>query len=530
MKNIEKSKATQLNKEESFIEELQNKYIKLQQENEELAAKVAWYEEQIRKGINQKYGSSSEKTPGEQLSIFNEAEKNQRPDQKEPEIEEITYKRKKSRGLNKNKWDDLPVEVIEYDLPESEKSCPNCSNSLHIMNKEIRKELKVIPAKVTVVHHEQNIYACRHCEKNEVTTPIIKARMPKPIIPGSFVSPSLLAYITNRKYNEAIPLYRQEQQFVNFGIDISRQNLSNWIIKGSKWLDVIYDSLHSRMLLEKFLHADETTLQVLDEKGKSPGSKSYMWLYATGKYALPIFLYDYQPSRSSRHPKNFLKNFKGYLQTDGYPGYNDIADVTIMGCFAHARRGFTDALKALPKDAQISKTIAEEGRSYCNELFHIEKNLSGLPPEERYKERLEHSKPVLEAFLSWLNEYKDKVLPKSNLGKAIKYCLNQWHRLETFLKDGEIELSNNRAERAIKPFVIGRKNWLFSKSPHGATASAIIYSIVETAKANGLNPYYYLEYLFERLPNIDIKDEEQVAELLPWSESLPVHIKVSNKS
>lgn len=529
MKTIENSRATQLNTDENFIEKLQNKCIKLEQEVEELSAKVAWYEEQIRKGIKQKYGPSSEKTPEEQLSIFNEAEKEQRPDKEEPELEEITYKRKKANGSNKNKWDNLPVEIIEYDLEESEKSCPNCSNPLHLMKKEIHKELKIIPATITIVRHEQNVYACRHCEKNEITTPIIKADMPKAVIPGSIASPSLLAYTMNRKYNEAIPLYRQEQQFKNFGIDIPRQNLANWVIKGSKWLETIYDNLHIRMLKEKFLHADETIIQVLDEKGKSPGSKSYMWLYATGEYGPPIFLYEYQPSRSGRHPKNFLKGFKGYLQTDGYPGYNDIKDVTIAGCWAHARRGFTDALKALPKDAKTTKAIACEGRGYCNRLFNMERSFSGLPPDERYKKRLEHSKDVLEAFLAWLNEYKEKVLPKSNLGKAINYCLNQWSKLETFLKDGEIELSNNRAERAIKPFVIGRKNWLFSKSPHGATASAIIYSIVETAKANDLNPFYYLEYLFLKLPNIDKENESQIEDLLPWSETLPAHIKVFKK-
>lgn len=529
MKNIENSTGIQLNKEKNSIEELQNKGTKLEQENEELAAKVAWYEEQIRKGIKQKYGSSSEKTPDEQLSMFNEAEKNQRPKLEEPDFKEINYKRKKSKSLNKDGWDDLPVEVIEYDLSDSEQACPACDNPLHVMKKEIRKELKIVPAKISVVHHVSNIYACRSCEKNDTTTPIIKAEMPKPVIPGSFASPSMIAYITNRKYNEAITLYRQEQQFINFGIDISRQNLFNWIIRSSHWLKVIYDSLHSRLLKENFLHADETTLQVIDEKDKSPGGKSYMWLYATGKYAPQIFLYEYQPSRAGKHPKNFLKDFKGYLQTDGYQAYKNVEDVTLMGCFAHARRGFTDELKALPKNADTSKAIAEEGRNYCNQLFSLERKFTDLTAAERHIKRLEHSKPVLEAFLSWLNDYKPKVLPKSNLGKAVNYCLNQWSKLEAFLQNGEIELSNNRAERAIKPFVIGRKNWLFSKSPHGATASAVIYSIVETSKANRLNPFYYLEYLFEKLPNIDITDQNQIDQLLPWSDQLPDRCKVPKK-
>lgn len=382
-----------------------------------------------------------------------------------------------------------------------------------------------------VVEHVRHVYACRCCQRDNEKTPIITAKAPNAVLPGSFVSPSLMAFVMNRKYAEAIPLYRQEQQFINFRIDISRQNLANWMIHGAnKWLKPIYDSLHKRLVEESFLHIDETTLQVLSEDGKDAKSKSYMWLYATGKYSLLIFLYEYQPSRSGKHPKAFLEDFKGVIQTDGYPGYNQVEDVSIMGCFAHARRGFVDALKSLPKDANTTSTLAKEGRDYCNKLFHIERSFSELTSEERYIARLEQSKPVLEAFLVWLNEKKPKVLPKSGLGKVINYCLNQWSKLETFLENGEIELSNNRAERAIKPFVIGRKNWLFNKSPHGAAASAIIYSIVETAKANHLSPFHYLEYLFEKLPNIDISDPNQIDELLPWSDSIPDSCKVPSKN
>jgi len=270
-------------------------------------------------------------------------------------------------------------------------------------------------------------------------------------------------------------------------------------------------------------------MQVLDEEGKSPTSKSYMWLYATGSFGPQIFLYDYQPSRAKKHPKTFLDGFKGYLQTDGYPGYNNIENVILIGCLVHARRGFIDALKSLPNDALKTRTNAGEGLEFCNQLFKIERELKDKSPKERYEKRLEQSKPLLEAFLSWLHLKSEQVLPKSSLGKAIKYCLNQWPKLEAYLLDGRLEISNNRAERAIKPFVIGRKNFLFSKSPKGATASAIVYSIVETAKANHLSPFHYLNYLFERLPNIDLNDQEQLDELLPWSESIPNECKVNNE-
>ena len=530
MKTIENSTKNQLNSEDESLEALQNKCALQEQKIEELTAKVTWYEEQIRKGAQKQYGASSEKTPDDQLSFFNEAEKAMRPNIKEPDLEEITYKRRKPKGINNDKWADLPVEVIEYHLPEEKQACPECENPLHIMSKEIRKELKVIPAQVKIVEHVRYVYSCRHCEKENLKTPVITAKAPAPVIPGSFASPSIMAFVMNRKYAEAIPLYRQEQQFINFGIDLSRQNLANWVIKGADWLKIIYDRLHERLLKESYIHADETTLQVLNEDKKSAISKSYMWLYASGKFGPQIFLYEYQPSRASKHPKAFLSGFNGYLQTDGYQGYNDVDNVNIMGCFAHARRGFVDALKALPKDASTTSSLAKAGRDYCNKLFHLERDFSELQPEERYIKRLEHSKPVLEAFLAWLNENKPKVLPKSGLGKAITYCLNQWSKLETFLKDGLVEISNNRAERAIKPFVIGRKNWLFTKSPNGATASAIIYSIVETAKANNLSPFHYLEYLFEKLPNIDTSDTNQIDGLLPWSESIPQSCRVPSKN
>lgn len=531
MKTIDVSTKKQLNKSESSKISLEDKYAILEQQNEELTAKLKWYEEQFRLSQEKRFSPSSEKTDSNQLSIFNEAEKESRPNKEEPKLEEITYKRRKGKGLKKQSFEDLPVEIIEYRLDQEEQICPACDHSLHEMSKEIRKELKIVPAQVKVVEHVRYVYACRQCEKDNTSTPIITANMPKPVLKGSFVSPSLMAYIMHRKYSEAVPLYRQEQQFINFGIDISRQNLANWVIHGANhWLKLLYDRLHTYLLKEKVVHADETTMQVLDEKGKKPTSKSYMWLYATGSFGPQIYLYDYQPSRAKKHPKIFLDGFKGYLQTDGYAGYNAVKDVTLVGCLAHARRGFTDALKALPKECDISRTNAKEGIDFCNKLFSIERTLKELSAEERYEKRLEQSKPVLEAFLLWLNIKQKQVLPKSSLGKAVKYCLNQWTKLEAYLLDGKLEISNNRAERAIKPFVIGRKNWLFSKSPHGATSSGIIYSIIETAKSNNLNPFYYLSYLFEKLPNIDTDSVEQLDELLPWSESIPDQCKIPSKN
>lgn len=529
MKTTNKSTIIQVNNEKNKELSPEDKIALLTQENEELTAKLNWYEEQFRLSQQRRFGASSEKS--NQISLFDEAEDEAQPKLEEPVLEEITYKRRKGNNEKKKSFDDLPVEVIEYHLDESELLCPECGNDLHVMSKEIRKELKVIPAQVKVVKHVRNVYACRTCEKENITTPIITAPMPNPVLKGSFLSPSLLAYIMNRKYSEAVPLYRQEKRFKNFGIDLSRQNLANWVIHGANnWLTYLYDRMHTHLIKEDILHADETTLQVLSENGKTAKSKSYMWLYATGSSGPPIFMYEYQPSRAGDNPRKFLEGFSGFLHTDGYAGYNNIEDVTLVGCFAHARRGFSDALKALPKGAVQSKTNAQEGLDFCNQLFQIERDLKDLSDEERYEKRLEQSKPVLEAFLSWLHIKSKQTTPKSYLGKAIKYCLAQWPKLEAFLLDGRLEISNNRAERAIKPFVIGRKNFLFSKSTKGATASAITYSIIETAKANNLNPFFYLKYLFEKLPNIDLENMDQLDELLPWAQSIPDECQIQHNN
>jgi len=346
---------------------------------------------------------------------------------------------------------------------------------------------------------------------------------------ASFVSASLLAFIINRKFAEHVPLYRQEQQFINFGIDISRADMANWVIKGSELLEPVYDLLHNILLKQNFIHCDETTMQVLSEPGVKATSKSYMWHYGSGRYGPNVKLYEYQPSRAANHPKKFLTGFNGYIQTDGYAGYNSVENVEIMGCFAHVRRKFVDALKALPKDADESRTLSQRGKEYCDKLFMLEREYTELDPEQRLEVRINKSKPVFDEFYEWLAENKDVVLPKSALGKAISYSLNQWDKLETFLKNGEVELSNNAAEVAIKPFVLSRKNFLFAKSPKGAKASAILFSIMETAKANNLSPFHYLEYLFEQIPNINVNDDKELKELLPWSDDLPEDIKVSPK-
>jgi hypothetical protein len=343
------------------------------------------------------------------------------------------------------------------------------------------------------------------------------------VIKGSAASPSFVAHIMVSKFMNAMPLYRQEQSFLSEGFLLSRQTMANWLLRCSAdWLEPLYELMRKKLLAEEVLHADETTLQVLREPGRASRTESYMWLYRTGRDApTPIVLYEYQPTRSSSHPRKFLEGYRGYLHADGYSGYRNLSgNITVCGCWAHARRKFDEARKAV-SPAEREDSVSQTGVAFCTKLFLLEREYRNLTPEERYHERLERSKPVSDAFFSWAAA--TAALPKSALGKAIHYALEQRRYLENVYPDGRLELSNNRAERSIKPFVIGRKNWLFSCSPKGAKASSVIYSVIETAKENCLKPFEYLKYLFETMPNIQ---PERYADLLPWSGVLPQNCKL----
>jgi transposase len=509
-----------------IVESLEIKCALLEQENAELSAKLNWFEEQFRLSQKKRFASSSEATH-EQGELFNEAEVEAKP-LAEPTIEEITYKRRKRQGKREEDLKDLPVEIIEYRLSPEEQVCPCCLGALHEMSAEIRQELKIVPPSVSVVKHVRFVYACRHCDSKEITTPVITAPMPKAMLPGSLASPSAVAFIMAQKYVEAMPLYRQEHAFARLGVELSRQTMANWMVEGSnRWLTPLYDRMHEHLLKQSVLYADETTCQVLREPGRAATSKSYLWLYRTGRDGPGIVLYDYQTTRASKHPTKFLTGFKGYLHVDGYPGYGALPNVTLAGCWAHARRKFVESLKALPADKRNADVAAKEGLEFCNRLFAIEREIKELSNETRLHVRLKRSRPAVDDFFAWLKYQKPRALPKSAFGQAIGYCLNQREKLEAFLLDGRLELDNNRSERSIKPFVIGRKNWMFSNTPKGAKASATIYSIIESAKENGLNPFAYLKYLFEELPNSDIRDENILDTFLPWSGALPVECRVN---
>ena len=488
----------------------------------ELEALVKYYEEQFRLYKHRQYGTSSEKSmaPG-QLSFFDEVENAADTGQREPEEEQIAYTRRKRKGKREDDLSGLPVETIQHVLPETERVCPECGGALRVCGHNIRRELEIIPAQAKVVEHDQEVYTCRNCEKYNDHVPMVKAPMPEPVIKGSLASPSAVAHIMTQKYVMCAPLYRQEQNWKRQGVALSRQTMANWVIRCAEdWLEPLYERMRTKLLSREVLHVDETRVQVLHEPGKTPQSNSYMWLYRTsGDTDRHMILFEYQPGRSGEYPKRFLGDFKGILHTDGYAGYHTLSGVTVVGCWVHMRRKFEDALKAAGPETTAHDAIRRIGA-----LFHLEDMWSGLPPDKRHEKRLEESKPLAEAFFTWLETLK--VLPKSVLGAAVDYALGQHPWLMNFYLDSRTELSNNRAENAVRPFTVGRKNWLFCNTVKGARASSVVYSIIETAKANGLKPFEYLTFLFETIPTTTTS---QLDALLPWGELVPEYCRMPVK-
>ena len=488
----------------------------------ELEHQVELLTEAIRLARHKRFGASSEQSSEDTLEylgcLFNEAEVYVDQETKEADDTVViaAHKRHKKHEYTLDKLpENVPVEVIEHRLPEEELVCPECGNAMTEIGVDVRRRLKVIPAQVSVVEDRYYTYACQTCNKQNIETPVVKAEREPNFIPGSFATPEAVAYLMTQKFVMGSPLYRLEQEMNRQGIPLSRQTMSNWLLWSAEhWLEPVYDQLHQELLKREVLHADETTLQVLHEPSKDARSKSYMWLYLTGRDdGPPISLYEYQPSRKAEYPKEFLKGFSGYLHTDGYAGYHGLSDhITVVGCWAHARRKFDEAMKSLPK-GKAKNSSAAQGLAYCNLLFKIEEGMAELPPEKRYEQRLKQEKPVLDAMLAWANSRA--AAPKSAFGKALGYLKEQWPYLCNYLKDGRLELSNNRAERSIKPFVIDRKNFLFANTPGGAKGSAVIFSLIETAMANYLDPYRYLTWVLTEAPKLAQSGDGWAEKLTP---------------
>ena len=519
---------------------LEAKFAALEQEQAQVITSLTlqneWLLEQLKLSKKKLFGRSSEQaeqTVMEQLSLtYNELEAYAFGTKAATE-KQITVKAHERKRQSGNVLDVVPegtpTEVVEHRLPGNERTCSACGSKLVEIGKEVRRSLMMKPAEFWVREDVYYTYACKNCEQETDEANIVKTAKEPALLPGSFASAEAVAYLAAQKFVMYSPLYRLEQEFNRQGLRLSRQTMANWLLNISeKWLRPVYDVLREQLCRESVLHADETTLQVLKEPGRSSTSKSYMWLYRTrGCTKQAIVLYEYQSTRKAEHAEHFLQGFSGWLHADGYQGYHKLpGNIRVVGCWAHARRKFDEALQTLPKEMQKDAPAAI-GECYCSRLFKLEQAFAELTPEERYEKRLEQAKPVLDALLSWANEMQAKTAPKSALGRAIHYLLEQWPYLTRYLEDGRLELSNNRAERSIKPFVMGRKNWLFANTPGGAQASAVIYSLIETAKENALDPYRYLLWVLQNAPQLSETDAAWAEQFTPAN--APQECKIPQK-
>jgi len=476
--------------------------------NEQLQSKVVSLQEQLNLALARRYAASSEKLSPDQIRLFDEAEVEVQV-AVGTEDERVTVPAHSRRKRGRKKLPDAlaRVEVI-HELPDSQRTCPHDGAPLAEIGEVICEQLDIVPAKIQVIRHIRKQYACRcgQCIKT--------AALPPQPIPKSLASPGLLAHITVSKYQDALPLYRQETILSRIGVDLPRATLANWMIQAGTLVQPLINLLRDRLLAYDIVQMDETPVQVLNEPGKTASSKSYLWLQRGGPPDQPVVLYDYDPGRSQAVPKRLLGDFQGYLQTDGYDGYNAVVAVnglTHVGCMAHARRKFSEAVKAQGKKKQRGK--AHRGLAFIQKLYRIESQARTFTPADRYTHRQQHAQPILEELRTWLDAALSQVPPTSATGKALNYLHNEWGKLVRYLDDGRLEIDNNAAENAIRPFVLGRKNWLFSASVNGVAASANLYSLIETAKANRLEPYAYLRHLFTELPKAETV--EAIEGLLP---------------
>ena len=495
--------------------------------------------EQVADLKRHRFGSSSEKhEPDEQISFmemdgkivfFNEPEAV--ADEETGETSETAPRRKpkKKQGKREEDLEGLPVVMVEHSMTETELERLFGKEGWKRLPDEVYRRYGFTPAKVEVEEHHVKVYA------GKKTDEIVKSPHPERLLRGSLVSPSLEAAVMNAKYVNAVPLYRQEREFERYGLHISRQNMANWTIQcADRYLAVLYDYLHEKMYGYHVLQADETPVLV-NKDGRPAGSKSYMWVYRTGRiYAdRQIVLYEYQRTRNASHPREFLKKFSGICVTDGYQVYHTLEDeredLKIAGCWSHARRRFDEAVKALPK-AKQKDSRAYLALTMIQAIYREEKQLKELPAQERHNRRQLSIRPLVEAYFTWVRENLPRVPQKSKTWEGFNYSLNQEKYLKVFLDDGEVPMDNNAAEQSIRGFCIGKKNWVMIDTVVGAKSSAIIYSIAETAKANNLKPYDYFEYLLTEIPkHLDDTDRGFLDDLLPWSPNLPANCRKPGK-
>jgi len=489
----------QLSALQAQVDALKSDNKLLENDKADMQQKIDLLVSQLSLHQSRQFGKKSEKAP---RGTFNEAEQIK---------SEPKHHKKGKQTLPSH----LEREEREHKLDDI--SCSCCRQAMHVCGSEESEQIKIIPAKISVIKHKQLKYACRECQHTQITNKIITASKPKQPIPRSVASPESLAAVVTAKYCDALPLYRQVEIFKRGGLELSRSTLANWCIKSGAILKPLIEAMQQHLIGQHSLCADETRVQVLGEPDKAPTSQSYMWVYRSNEMSKqPVVIYDYQPGRSRENLKSFLQGYEGYLQCDGYSVYDNVDNILAVGCWAHTRRKYTDALKAEKK----SKGRAHKAISFISKLYQIENQIKakGLSVSERYQLRQEKALPILNSFKEWLDETDEKIINKSYIGTAIKYTINQWHKLIRYADDGELGIDNNITERDIRPFTTGRKNWMFCQSVAGAEASAILYSVVMTCRANDINPYYYFLHLFKTLPNLG--DKSDLTALMPWNVQL----------
>ena len=506
------------------IDELRALVAALQAENQQLTQRICDLEEQLRLERLRRYAPRSEKLKDR---LFNEAEQAAGEDEEGDDVDMAgvpdtglpdAHKPEPKKPGRKPLPEDLPRQRIEHDLPEDQKVCPCCRNRMHRMGETVSEQLH-IEVKATVLQHVRAKYACRHCDRTGLTTPIVMAPMPAQPLPGSVATPSTLALVLANKYVDGTPLYRLAQALARANVSISRGALGNWVIRSADLhLLRLYEVLKQKLRSQPLVHGDETWVQVLKEDGRDAQAKSFMWAYRSGQDSeQPVVLFDYQPGRGQEHPQAFLGDYRGLLMSDGYDAWRTLDGATHLGCMAHARRKFTDALKARKKPGGPPL----QALKFFETLYEVERLARQTPGDGETRAdytlrlRQQHSLPVLVAFKKWLDDQAPKVLPESLTGKAISYARNQWEYLTRYVHDGLAPIDNNVLERDIRPFVTGRKSWLFSDTVAGAKASAVIYSLVLTCRACGIEPYAWLRHVLtelpQRPPDADIED------LLPFN-------------
>lgn len=468
-------------------------------------AQIAALEERWSLAQQKQFGKSAEGFAG-QGELFNEVE--EIVEEVEAEQQSISYTRKKP--VRKPLPKDLPREQVIHDIID--KTCDCCGGELHKMGEDKSEKLEFIPAKIKVIEHIRPKYACRHCDKSSTQTQIKQASMPAMPINKGIATSSLLSQLITSKYQYGLPLYRQEAMFKQYGIELSRQTMSSWIDKSATLFAPLVERLKAELLRQPTLFADETPLKVV----KSDKVNSYMWVYCSGRDSpdpnnpIPnIVLYDFHNSRAAACVVNYLDGYQGYLHVDGYQAYAR-TEATLIGCWAHARRKFIDAKKLQGKNKTGKADVV---LSLIQKLYGVESRIKDKSVDDKYTARQEVSLPILSKLKIWLEQDQPNLVGNSKLIEAANYLANQWHKVIRYVDDGRLSIDNNRAERAVKPFVIGRKNWLFSQTANGAHASATLYSIVETAKINGLIPFNYICACLDEL----CQPEPDIDSLLPWN-------------